>query len=59
MIVDFALNDDPFLDQTENDTSLNNRFAALYTADWDDRRISLARLNLEWVETVLHFFMRD
>jgi hypothetical protein len=36
MIVDFALNDDPFLGREENYKSLNNRFAALYAADWDD-----------------------
>jgi hypothetical protein len=36
-IVDFTLHDDPFLDPTGNFTSLNNRFAALYAADWDDK----------------------
>ena len=36
MIVDFAINDDPFLGSVENYMSLNNRFAALYAADWDD-----------------------
>ena len=36
MIVDFALHDDPFLDPMGNFFSLNNCFAALYAADWDD-----------------------